>query len=68
MTMMSLASMKILTLSEWVESANAMSFVQLDKITTQASACRRNIDSKRRRNTGDLYEVSTFFEKRVFDV
>ena len=68
MTMMSLASMKILTLSEWVESANAMSFVQLDKITTQASACRRNIDSKRRRSTGDLYEVSTFFEKRVFDV
>ena len=67
MTMMSLASMKILTLSEWVESANAMSFVQLDKITTQVSACRRNIDSKRRR-TGDLYEVSTFFEKRVFDV
>ena len=67
MTVMSLASMKILTLSEWVESANAMPFVQLDKITTQASACRRNIDSKRRR-TGDLYEVSTFFEKRVFDV
>lgn len=48
-------TMKILNLSEWVESANAWSFVQLEKITTLAR--RFALETLTVRLPGDLYKV-----------